>query len=249
MVVVGALDFFSILTRDKYASYVFPIFFLISIVLSIAIRRPIKTISIKFPRDDFSVEVRIGDIFDATGAIMISTNTEFELDVAGGKIARDSLQGQFTACYFTGNQNELITQVRNSIQNLEGNAPFPMGTTITINTHGKTFYFNVMSVLNENGNASTTPENVKEALQGLWTHVREAGELQELAVPLVGTGRGRLSTSRKQMIALIAESFVVASRNGMLSSGLVIAVRPEDASKWGINLYDIKDHLSHVLGL
>ncbi len=210
-------------------------------------RRPIKTISIEFPKRDFSIEVRIADLFDASGAIMISTNTKFEADVSGGKIAIDSLQGQFTARYFTGNQNELIKKINDGLRNINGSTPFPMGTTIPITTHGKTFYFTAMSDLNEQGNAFTTLANVNQALDGLWKFVMEVGELQELVVPTIGTGRGRLKQSRKKIIALIAESFLKASEQSKFTDKLVIVIRPEDASNFGINLYDIKDHLSQVL--
>jgi hypothetical protein len=178
---------------------------------------------------------------------MISTNTSFESDVAGGRIAPDSLQGQFTAKYYTGNQGELTDQMADELERLEGEAPYAMGTTIPITTHGKTFYLTAMATLNEKGNASTTPKDVKTALDGLWSHVREAGELQELAVPLVGTGRGRLLTPRKKMIALIAESFTEASREGKFTDRLVIVVRPSDASRFAINLYDVRDHLQRAL--
>ena len=247
MVIVEALDFFKMFTRDEYASYALPLLFVGCVVFSVVIRRPISSIQIKFPADDFSVEVRVGDLFDASGAVMISTNSDFESDVAGGKIAIDSLQGQFTARYFTGNQGELISLMDAEIENIGTSRPFPMGTTIPVSTHGKTFYFTVMSDLNQGGTASTTPENVKKALDGLWKYVRDSGELQELAIPVIGTGRGRLNTPRKKMISMIAESFVLASREGKFTDHLVVIVRPEDASKWGVNLYDIKDHLNHVL--
>lgn len=245
--IVEILDFFHVYTRDKYAPYAFILFLLISAVLAIIFRRPTKSILISFPKNDFSIEVRIEDLFEVSGAIMISTNTDFEADIAGGKIAPESLQGQFTARYFTGNQNALVSQIRNALGGVHGSSPYPMGTTIPITTHGKTFYFTAMAELNEQGNASTTPENVRLALEGLWKHVREAGELQELAVPLVGTGRGRLMLSRKKMISLIAESFVDASEQNKFAEHLVIVIRPEDASRFKVNLYDVKDHLEQTL--
>ena len=39
------------------------------------------------------------------------------------------MQGQFTAQYFTGNQNELIAAINDELNNLEGAAPYPMGNT------------------------------------------------------------------------------------------------------------------------
>lgn len=244
---VESLDFFKVYTRDQYATYAFIIFIILSVFLSIILRRPIKSISIDFPKYDYCVEVRITDLFDVSGAIMISTNSNFEADVAGGKIATQSLQGQFTARYFTGNQNELINKIKEGLMNVDGSAPFPMGTTLPIYTHGKTFYFTVMATLGENGNASTTTANIKQALDGLWKYVKDSGELQELAVPVIGTGRGRLNQSRKKMIALIAESFMKASEQNKFTEKLIITIRPEDATNFGINLYDIKDHLTQVL--
>ena len=245
--IVESLDFFNVYTRDLYGAYAFFIFLAISLVFYVLISRPLKSVSIKFPEHDFCIEVRIIDLFDVTGASMISSNTVFEADVAGGKIAVDSLQGQFTAKYFTGNQNKLLKDIKNELKSINSSPPYPMGTTIPIHTHGKTFYFTAMAELGADGNASSTVSDIKNALEGLWSHVRKKGELQELAVPVVGTGRGRLNTSRKQMIALIADSFVKASKKEKFTNKLIITIRPEDAQNFEINLYDIKDHLNHVL--
>lgn len=245
--IVETLDFFKVYTRDQYGTYAFLIFLVLSIFVSIIIRRPIKSISLEFPQQDFSVEVRIADLFDVSGAVMISTNTIFEADVAGGKIAPDSLQGQFTARYFTGSQDKLADQISEALKKIPGSPPYPMGTTLPINTHGKTFYFNAMAELNEQGNAISTIDGVRKALDGLWRYVREAGELQELAVPVIGTGRGRLKLSRKKMIALIAESFVRSSSQAKLTHRLVIVIRPQDACRFAVNLYDIKDNLVQTL--
>jgi hypothetical protein len=104
-----------------------------------------------------------------------------------------------------------------------------------------------MAEIGEGGNASSTIADLKVALNGLWNYVRDNGELQELAVPVIGTGRGRIKMSRKKMIALIAESFAKASIEHKFTDKLIITIRPEDAENFGINLYDIKDHLKHVL--
>ena len=244
---VESLDFFNIYTRDQYGSYAFLAVMITSSLLAIIFRRPIRSIEVVFPENDFCLEIRIGDLFDASGAVMISTNTIFESDVAGGKIATDSLQGQFTAKYYTGDQNTLIEEINKHLKGL-GDSPYPMGTTIPVSTHGKTFYFVAMAELNEQGTAGTNLYSVEQAMRGLWKYVRESGELQELVVPVVGTARGRLKTSRKKMIEKIADSFVTASHEGKFTDRLVIMVRPEDARRFQVNLYDIKDHLNYTLG-
>jgi hypothetical protein len=243
---IESLDFFQIYTRDKYASFAFFIFFALSLLISILFRRPIKSISIKIPKSDLIVEVKIEDLFEINAATMISTNTAFEADVSGGKISPKSLQGQFTAKFFPGNQNELIKLIRAGLKN-KGRIPFPMGTTVTINTHGKTFYFTAMADLNDQGNAFTSQENIIKALDGLWNHIRDCGELQDIVLPAIGTGRGRLLITRKKIISLISESFVRASEKKKFTDRLIISIRPEDAGNFEVNLYDIKDHLQQVL--
>ncbi len=49
------------------------------------------------------------------------------------------------------------------------------------------------------------------------------------------------------MIEKIAESFIDFSRMGKFTNRLVIMIHPDDAKNFQINLYDIKDHLKHVL--
>jgi len=145
---IESLDFFNIYARDQYSKYAFFLVIAISIGLAIYLRRPTRSIEITFSEYDFCVEVRIGDIFDTSGAVMLSTNTDFQSDVAGGKIATDSLQGQFTSKYYFGNQNTLIKDINKGLKGIDG-PPYPIGTTIPVRTHGKTFYFVAMAELNK----------------------------------------------------------------------------------------------------
>lgn len=244
--IIEVLDFFQIYTRGEYGNYGFAIVLLVSGFLAILVRRPITSIEVRFPEHDFCLEVRIGDLFDAPGAVVISSNTVFESDVANGKIDPNSLQGQFVAKYFTGDQGQLIKKIQECLIDA-GQRPYPLGTTVPINTHGKTFYLLAMSELNTQGNARSTPEGVDQALGGFWRYIRESGALQELAVPVIGTARGRLNISRKKMIERISQSYAEASREGKFTDRLVIVVHPNDARRFQVNLYDIKDHLSHTL--
>ncbi|MBK8300396.1 MAG: hypothetical protein IPK90_08095 [Chitinophagaceae bacterium] len=84
--IVETLDFFHVYTRDKYASFALFHFLILSVIISIFLKRPIKSISLTFPESDFTIEVRIANLFNLNGATMISTNTIFEADVAAGKL-------------------------------------------------------------------------------------------------------------------------------------------------------------------
>jgi len=244
---VESLDFFDVYARSQYGHWAFPLLLLLSVGLAVGFRRPVRVINLTLPQMDVQVEVRIDDLFGFEGATMVSTNTAFESDVAGGKIAPTSLQGQFTAKYFTGNQHGLLEQLEAQLNQTVDQPPYPMGTTVEINTHGKTFYFTAMAHLNDQGNAQSSVADVRTALAGLWSFIRNKGELQEIGVPVIGTGRGRLRTNRKKMIGLIAESFAKASEDGKVSDKLVIFVHPDDARKFQVNLHDVKDYLVQLL--
>jgi len=160
------------------------------------------------------------------------------------KLLKFDLIPEKTMCIIV---NFYISKINKELQSIEGSSPYPMGTTVPITTHGKVFYFTVMADFNDQGNASTTQAKIRSSLEGLWNYVRESGELQELVIPVLGTGRGRLKMSRKRMVTFIAESFMKASEQNKFTEKLVIVIRPEDAKKFGVNLYDIKDNLNHVL--
>lgn len=246
--IIESLDFFKVYTRDQYASYSLFIFIILSILLSVSLRRPIKSFTLPLTNNESLIEVKIANLFDQTGAVMISTNSDLEADVAGGKIHVNSLQGQFTAKYYTGNQISLINKINSYISKNEMTVkPYEMGTIVPIETHGQTFYFTVMADLNEKGNSFTSIDNIKKSLNGLWNYVNECGELQELSIPVLGTGRGRLKTSRKKMISIIVESFIKASQDKKIADKLKIVIYPPDANKFSVNLYDIKDNLKHLI--
>jgi hypothetical protein len=49
------------------------------------------------------------------------------------------------------------------------------------------------------------------------------------------------------MIERIAQSFADASKEKLVSNGLVIVVRPQDADSFGINLFEVRDYLVRSL--
>lgn len=250
------LDFLSIYTKDHYSKYaIFPIF-LVAIAHVIFTRRPVKKVTYKVPQKDYIFEVKIGDIFSEAADVVISTNTTFDTAIANGLIAAESLQGQLALKLFQGNITEIDRQLDLSLQNLPHeirvNAPgkdkeYPIGTVAKVMIPGKNFYFVAMSRLNDQGNAKSTLRDIEDALSGLWQYVNDQGDLRTLAIPLMGTGRGRIDLPRKKMIERIAQSFADASKFKTFSNKLTIMIRPEDAEKFGVNLFEIRDFLMRSL--
>lgn len=246
------LDFFNIYTKDKYSAYFIILMAAISILYVIITRRPITRISYKMPGKDYVIEVRIGDIFSGTNDVIISTNTTFDTNMANGLIATDSLQGQVATRFFQANTDEIDRQLNCELAKAKGtprpDAPgktmeYPIGTVARVKTHGRTFYFVAMSRLNAKGTAGATLREVEDALSSLWEFILTHGELRNLSVPLMGTGRGRTGFPRKKMSERIAQSFADGSKDHVFSNRLSIVIRPEDAESFGVNLYQIRDYL------
>lgn len=253
---IELFEFFSIYTKDKYSAFAFPVVIAISLLIVIGTRRPISRIRYKIPKRDFGYEVRIGDILEAHGEIIISTNTTFDTDITNGLIAPSSLQGQFLLKYFQGNFSELDRQINESLkgeqsatdENRKGKKEvYKIGTVARIKASGQNFYFLAMSELNQHGTARSTLKMIDESLESLWRYMASRGELGDIVMPVLGTGRGRVNISRKKMIERIAQSFADASTEKIFSNKLTIVVHPDDAARHNVNLFEIRDYLGQSL--
>lgn len=251
------LDFFGMYTRDKYSAYSFFVVLGFAVVATIISKRPTSRVTYRVPKKDFSYEVLIGDLLESQAVnIVISTNTTFDTDIASGLINPDSLQGKFTNKYFAGNTNELDKRISASLEGVESlphptgkgkKRRYPVGTVAKVSSHGKTFYLSAMAELNDQGTAKSTPKMIDEALEALWHYISEQGELGDVAIALIGTGRGRISLSRKKVAERIAQSFADASRDKIFSNRLTIVVFPGDAERFSVNLFEIRDYLAQSL--
>jgi Thoeris protein ThsA, Macro domain len=250
--IMDMADFFSIYTKDKYSRYAVVAMLVIAIIWVAVRRRPITRFSYKLPGKDFSIEVKIGDLFEGDSDVVVSTNTTFDTDMAGGLIDTDSVQGQVATRFFNANTVEIDRQLALDLASVQGkqrsNAPgkqteYPIGTVARVKSHNRTFYFVAMSQLNAQGTAGSTPRDIDFALEETWSFIRSHGSVRDLSIPLMGTGRGRTNIPRKKMVERIAQSFTDGSTNQVFSNRLRIFIRPQDAENFAVNLYQIRDYL------
>lgn len=251
---IEMLDFFSMYTKDRYSRYTIFIIFAISSLITVATRRPASRISYKIPKRDFSYEVVIGDLLQTKCPnVVISTNTTFDTDIATGLISPESLQGQLAFRYFNSNTADMDRQIEESLKGIDAvdhptgkgkKKRYPVGTTAKLQAHGKTFFFVAMSELNDEGNARSSVRMIDDAAEALWSYITSRGELGDIAIPVMGTGRGRVQLSRTKMVERLAQSFAHASVDKVFSNRLVIYIHPSDAEKYSVNLFEIRDFLA-----
>jgi len=253
---IEVLDFFQVYTRDKYSKYAILIILAVSVLVVLFTRRPVSKVSYKIPNRDQAVAVVVGDLFSQNGALVVSTSTTFDTDIAGGTISPDSLQGQVALKYFSGATAEIDRQIEASLngeswvdsgRNDRKPKEFKLGAVASVRGEGKTFYFTAMSRWNENGNAYSSVSMLDEALEGLWEYCAQKGELVDIAIPLMGTGRGRIVLPQKKVIERIAQSFLYASSEKVFAKKLTIVVRAADAEVSDLNLFQVRDYLVESL--
>jgi hypothetical protein len=253
---VDLADAFNVYKKDRHSIY--GLIFLVALALGyvLSTRRPLSRIRYKIPQKDFAIEVLIGDLFKVSGEVIISTNSTFDTDMSSGLIAVTSLQGQLATNYFNGQTAEIDRQIEQSLSReqftINERRPgkkkqYPIGTVARVSAHNKNFYLVAMSHMDESGNASSDLKMIDEALEKLWVNLASKGEVGDIVMPLIGTGRGRVAYPRKKMIERIAQSFADACNQRAFSNKLVIVVRPEDASEFSLNLFQVRDYLGHSL--
>ena len=250
------MDFLGIYTKDKYSRFAIIPILIMAIIWVVLTRRPVSRITYKVPQRDLVLEVKIGDIFAESGDIIVSTSTTFDTSMANGLIAPNSLQGQVASRFFQGNTNEIDRQLALGLTGVPSvtntSAPgkqqeFPIGTTVKVTSGSQVFYFLAMSRFNSHGTAGSTLRDVEYALEHLWKTISSQGNLQDIAIPIVGTGRGRIDTSRKKMAEKIAQSFADAAKNRVFCNKLSIMISASDADRFQVNLFEIRDYLSRSL--
>lgn len=254
--IVDISDSFHLVDKTTLPAFWIYILILVGLITVIFTRRPVKKITYKYPGQDLSIEVHIDDIFNIAGQKVISTNTTFDTNIANGVISPRSLQGQFTEKFYSERINQLDQKIEEGLSGLEYTSVnkesgkkhrYDFGTTVKFREGDQFFYWFAMSDLNFNNNARTTLNNVQKSLDGLWDFIANKGEQIDTVIPAIGSGLGRLTTSRKKLIAIIAQSFINASEDQIFSNKLIIVVHPSDVSKSSLNLFEVKDLLKHYL--
>lgn len=252
---IDIFDSFDYVKKSNIPNYYLFVLFVIAILTVLISRRPVNKIKYKHTGLDITIEVRIGDLFNISGQKIISTNTSFDTDISNGIISPNSLQGQFTQKFFQGEvfklDNIIDEGLKNSnytIRNKPGkNKYYEIGTTVKIKIADQYFYWLAMADLNESNTASTNLGNIDKSLESLWEFIMEKGEKLDIVIPVLGSGLGRLTTNRKKLIALIAQSFITASDRKIFSNRLVIVIPSSDVDNSNINLFQLKDLLINFL--
>ena len=227
--------------------------FVIVIVLTLIERRPEVSIKEKIDGYDVFINIKVGDVIEANQSCVISTNTIFQTDMS--IISPKSVQGQFTLKYYDHDTHldgeinqvlksanyQVVSELQSRGQTLK---KYPVGTVVKVTPRNRTFYLLAVANMNPQGNAASDFNMISDALNRLWQYLGEAGDYeQELLIPVLGTGRSRLTTTREEIIQEIINSFIAATTQKRVCDTLSIVIHSSDFYRFNLEMEDLKHFL------
>lgn len=226
----------------------------IAFFLGIWLNRPKFSIIQQLPQSDIKIEICVADIFDLKGAYVIGTNTTFDTEIGNGLISATSIQGQYTKKFFY-DYHELDEKLTSQLANYPSTAvltqkkgkqkSYEMGTVVKITTKKGSAYLLAMAIMNDNGAAKTTVEDIKTSLSKLWNFISTNDGTELVIIPILGSNYGRLTEKREQLINEIAKSFILACAKQKFTEKLIIVIHPADYIECNLDLNELKTILEY----
>lgn len=191
------------------------------------------------------ITIKCGNIFETSALRVIGCDSNFNTTVDDIIIAKSSLHGQLVLEY--GSKKEIDEVVaeearRRGIQkNSKGLYDFPLGTIIrydsSIDNH--TYLMLAMTELNEQYEAHTNMAEYENMLMKMWKEIDRVYALNDVALPILGTGISRFDDGPKDREDLLRCMLCTLNSSGVtLKSNIEIYIYGDAKN---IQLYEYKD--------
>jgi hypothetical protein len=218
-----------------------------------ALRRrspPVTAVSAKLATRDVTIEIRIGNLFDTPGDLVVGATTQFVTTVGDGAISPKSIQGQFTRRYYD-NPAHLASDITQALAGIapvaaEGPAVYPLGTVARVRAKTRQAYLVAISTLNGHGVAEATFDDLRTSLPVLWEHITRRGDNNPLVLPVLGSGFSRLPQPRETILREIVRSFIAACASRTFCSRMTVVVSPSDYHQHQINIVELGRFVEHL---
>jgi hypothetical protein len=235
--------------------------FLISLAVAVIQNLPRISVLCHLSSPDTKIEIKIGDIFQENGNLVIGCNDVFDTELETNKnrkgtISESSVQGQFLKRFYNGNQNQLDVDIETALQNNNinyildhdkkrgKNRRYPIGTTITLHHHEKLYFLTAYGKMRNDLTVKSDSENICNSLYKLWQEVRKESNGKDVAIPIIGSDLARSGLPRMQLSKLIITSFVLESKKELITRKLTLIIHPKDLDS--VDFYDLQVFLKSI---
>ena len=251
--IIEVLAFFN---KDEFSEglkSIWWLFLIIGIVWVIYENWPKQKYSYQVKGKDVSITLQIGDIFKIQGALILPVNNKFDVDNKGIIKKSSSILRHFIKNTYKDVTAHLDTDINNQISDNPNwyekfylsTEPrlFKIGTVVPIFREERQYYLLSNSTLNEQNRSKCTEDDLQNSLIELWAYLSQCGSKDNLVIPIIGTGRGRINLTREEVIKEIVLSFLVSLSVETYCEQLTICIHPADIKKFKINIDDLADFI------
>jgi len=213
---------------------------------------PRFSISRSFSVPNIEIIIKEGDLFDASGNIVIGMSDTF--DTEKGEIIKPStVQGQFLTKIYNDDRSRLDTDLTTALSSSEFAVDkdkkkgkqnrYQIGTTAVLNIEAKRYFCIAYSVMNNDFHAQSSINLLSHSLDSLWNSIRIKGQNEGISMAIIGSDTARVGhlASHADLIKLIVTSFVLTSREKMIAPSLTLYIHSKD--RWKINILEIRNFL------
>ncbi|MFD8391175.1 macro domain-containing protein [Streptomyces sp. NPDC059680] len=220
---------------------------------------PRGSIGRHFKQPDFSVTVKVGDLFSEQSDLIIGFTDVFDTSTEGGDIISPrSVQAQFLQRVFRGDISALdaaleaalsgspVCESESEMSKPKGKRDrHPLGTVAVIDNGSFRYYCVAYSRMSNELIAQSSVDRLWQSLGNVWTAVASRGHLEPVAIPILGSDLARVgSLGRESLVKMIILSFVARSRVSLVSRKLTVVVHPADADE--VNLSEVQAFLGSL---
>jgi hypothetical protein len=223
-----------------------------SFLCAIFLNLPRKSVCRSLSSPDSTIEIKVGDLFNESGHLVIGTNDVFDTE-PGEVIKSSSVQGQFLKRLYHGDYQHLDADIDLALEAFKGEREresskqkgrlwrYPIGTTLVLGSADRRYFLNAYGYMRNDLRVKSTADDIWRSLSCLWEQVRLKGHGLEIAIPVIGSDLARTNLPRMALIQLIVISFVAASKKDFVTKKLTVVVHPNDLDS--VNLYALEDFL------
>lgn len=249
--IIEVLVFFN---RQEFADGMKSIWWLFlsaGVILVIYQNWPKHLYTYKVNNRDVSISIQIGDVFKNSGALIVPVNNR--IDVGNNEIIpkSSSILKHFIDRIYKSVHAHLETDIKQKLEESrdwysnfiinEKPVEYKIGTVVPIFREEKQYYLLCNSTLNEQLRSKCTPDDLRNSLIELWAFLTHCGSKDNLVIPIIGTGRGRITLTREEVIKEIVLSFLASLSSENYCDHLTICIHPYDLKRYKIDISKVVD--------
>ncbi|WP_376735058.1 macro domain-containing protein [Streptomyces broussonetiae] len=219
---------------------------LLCVAWAVARGRQPRAVAQDFRRPNMTVSVGCGDLFEERAHLVVGFSDTFDTDVHDGiVISGSSVQGQLLHRRYHGDTVRLDSALGAALRHVTPLARetredkphgkldrYPVGTVAVLGTRPRLVFAVAYSRIGNDFVARSSTEELWLSLNRVWDAVHRHGQLDRVALPLLGSGLSRLhGLDEESLLRLILLSFITRSRERVICRELRIVLRPAEAER------------------